>query len=159
MRQLDGCHGDNHAIRGSGRGCNKVRGIPAKARTRLILSHRCDFQLTSRKLRDYLAPGAGHPDCRGRSLPSQERPWLRSVPSPRRPRLLSPTPHVLTSFSCVPLVGRRGFALRWTRAVEQNLLTFDRHEPVAHPLQEAHDYILLRFLKAQATHAFGCHLV
>src|SRR5258708_31815411 len=54
------------------------------------------------------APGAGHPDCRGRSLPSQERPWLRSVPSLRRPRLLSPTPHVLTSFSCVPLVWTKG---------------------------------------------------
>src|SRR5258708_20675636 len=44
---------------------------------------------------------------RSRSLPSQERPWLRSVPSPRRPRLLSPTPHVLTSFSCIPQVGDR----------------------------------------------------
>ena len=40
----------------------------------------------------------------------------------------------------------------------QDLLTIDRHEPVGHRLQEAHDCILLRFRRAQPPHAFCVHV-
>jgi hypothetical protein len=42
--------------------------------------------------------------------------------------------------------------------VGQNLLMIDRREPVGHRLQEAHDCILLCFLKAQPPHAFCVHV-